>query len=47
MFVNDSNIWIAAKESVSDMRKYKTGDMCKLADVLANNRSIVPYTLWF
>ena len=47
MFVDDSNIWIAAKELVSKMRKYKTGkdhrvriDMGKLADFLANGRQV-------
>ena len=47
MFVDDSNIWIAAKELVSKTRKYKTGedhrvriDMGKLADVLANGRQV-------
>ena len=53
MFVDDSNIWIAAKELVSKVRKYKTGedhrvriDMGKLADVLADGRHIDSATLY-
>jgi uncharacterized LabA/DUF88 family protein len=53
MFVDDSNIWIAAKELVSKTKKYKTGedhrvriDMGKLADVLADGRQVHSATLY-
>ena len=47
IFVDDSNIWIAAKQLRSRLKRYKTSedhrvriDMGKLADVLADGRTI-------